>query len=793
MIPDLKLDRHMPPSFYSGLQWSPDGRLAVTCTKNTAGSTSILSGFELLTPVIAKQWRKQDNNDQRNRVENKNVKLEYHSEVSWAEGIRPRSRRWKNCVRDDISNITESNADGATDVTITDIIWSPLRTSITGGCLLAVLTSSLDAVIFIPPDNEADIARRPWRIGWILSNIIGEIENVPPSVDDDAEFGTPVGDKKVLERLRIHSIAWSAAIGTLDDHNRAMSILATGNEHGEIYLWRVQEDSLPEILGTAVLSTGWITSLKFSPPVQSKTQCDSITIHLAATTSGNELYILPIHTTSSTSIAVRFDPSQFVSSGPTSFNNITWHSQSNDILLCVAVRPRRVVLTTVQLDNYAFTTISRSTSIFVPAVGVLFQSPDPTRTQITILSMLGDVATIEYCVDDINPPPDVLSARLIKILEARSRAYLAIQDPIDHVKTTDTRITGVSTDSFQNATIMYTITPANRLRYPITSQQWSRLAFVNTDPADQFWEIVEAEIKSGHSISPRAVFWGAKIASLSQSGETEEEWVRKALAIVENKVVSESSGGNPTDLKTMIFSSAASFWRRILTCLYDWALSFGVGTEEQKNAALENVLQIRISLSVVILKQFLTIDNELRSTDPVSARVVYQFARYLAFVAARSATGRQDLVNLAFRVLQRIQVHGYAVQEEFGNLQKEEDQIMRDIGISGVISDIDEDGATNDKPDECEIEAKCVACGSLVEVKFDNDVLMAVCHGRGHVWETCSLTLLPLMDLHQRRCNLCSRKYVSKSYPSSSQDGLIGLILQASDVCVFCGETLYVM
>ncbi|KAK9430489.1 hypothetical protein V1505DRAFT_370924 [Lipomyces doorenjongii] len=792
MIPDLKLDRHMPPSFYSGLQWSPDGRLAVTCTKNTAGSTSILSGFELLTPVIAKQWRKQDNNDQRNGEENKNIKLEYHSEVSWAEGIRPRSRRWKNCVRDDISNITESNADGATDVTITDIIWSPLRTSITGGCLLAVLTSSLDAVIFIPPENEADISRRPWRIGWVLSNIIGGIENVPPSVDDDAEFGTPVGDKKVLERLRIHSIAWSAAIGTLDEHNRAMSVLATGNEHGEIYLWRVQEGSLPEILGTVALSTGWITNLKFSPPVQSKTQCGSITIYLAATTSGNELYIIPIHTTSGTSIAVRFDPSHLVSSGPTSFNNITWHPQSNDILLCVAVRPRRAVLTTVQPDINAFKAISRSQSIFVPAVGVLFQSPDPTRTQITILSMLGDVATIEYCIDNVNPPLDVLSARLIKILEARSRAYLAIQDPIDHVKTTDTRITGVSTDTFQNATIMYTITPANRLRYPITSQQWSRLAFVNTAPVDQFWELVEAEIKAGHSISPRAVFWGAKIASLSQSGETEEEWVRKSLAIVENKVVSESSSNNPVDLKTMMYSSASSIWRRILTCLYDWALSFGIGTEEQKNAAVENILQIRICLSQVILRQFLTIDKELRSTDPVSAGVVYQFARYLAIVAAKSVNGRQDLVNLAVRVLRRIQAHGYAVQEEIGNLQKEEDQIMRDIGISGVVSDTDEDGVTN-RPQECEIEAKCVACGSLVEVKFDNDAVTAVCHGRGHVWETCSLTLLPLMDLHQRRCNLCSRKYMSKSYPSSSQDGLIGQILQASEVCVFCGETVYVM
>ncbi|KAK9373614.1 uncharacterized protein V1513DRAFT_448683 [Lipomyces chichibuensis] len=692
-----------------------------------------------------------------------------------------------------ISNTTESNADGATDVTITDIIWSPLRTSITGGCLLAVLTSSLDAVIFIPPENEADISKRPWRIGWILSNIIGEIENVSPSVDDDAEFGTPVGDKKVLERLRIHSIAWSAAVGTLDEHNRAMSILATGNEHGEIYLWRVQEGSLPEILGTAVLSTGWITSLKFSPPVQSKTQCGSITIHLAATTSCNELYILPIHTTSSTSIAVRFDPSHLVSSGPTSFNNITWHSQSNDILLCVAVRPRKVVLTTVQLDKNAFTTISRPTSIFVPAVGVLFQSPDPTRTQITILSMLGDVTTIEYCIDDINPPPDVLSARLIKILEARSRAYLAIQDPIDHVKTTDTRITGMSTDSFQNATIMYTIAPANRLRYPITSQQWSRLAFVNTAPANQFWETVETEVRTGHSISPRAVLWGAKVASLSQSGEIEEEWVRKALAIVENKVVSESSSSNPVDLRTMMYSSAASFWRRILTCLYDWALSFGIGTEEQRNAAQENVLQIRICFSVVILKQFLTIDKELRSADAVSARVVYQFARYLAFVAEKSVTGRQDLVNLAVRVLRRLKAHGYAVQEEISSFQKEEDQIMRDIGISGVVSDTEEVEATNDSPQKCEIEAKCAACGSLVEVKFDNDTVMAVCKGRGHVWETCSLTLLPLMDLHQRRCNLCSRKYVSKSYLSSSRDGLIGLILQTSDVCVFCGDTLCVM
>ncbi|KAK9237675.1 hypothetical protein V1525DRAFT_403455 [Lipomyces kononenkoae] len=792
MIPDLKLDRHMPPSFYSGLRWSPDGRLAVTCTKNAAGSTSILSGFELLTPVIAKQWWKQDNGDARNG-EDKNGNLEYHSQVSWVEGIRPRSRRWHNCVHDEISDPTESNVDGATDITVTDIVWSPLRTSTAGGCLLAVLTSSLDVAIFLPPENEADLSRRPWRIGWILNNIIAEIENVPACQDDDTEFGTAVGDKKILERLRIHSVDWSAAISTPDKRNKSMSILAIGNEHGEIYLWRVQEGSPPAILGQTNLSTGWITSLKFSPPVQSKTQLDSVTIYLAAATSDNDLYILPIYTAARTPISITFSPPQLVASGLTSFSNITWHPESNETLLCVAVRPRRVVITAVQSDKKTFTTVSRSTSIVVPVVGVLFQSPDPIRTQITLLSMLGDVANIEYTIDEINPPSDVLSARLVKIVEARSKAYLAIQDPIHHIKTTDIRITGVSTDSLHNATIMYTIMPADRLRYPITSQQWSRLAVLNTSPAERFWEIVEAQIKSHQLIAPRAVYWGAKVTALSQSGETESEWVRRAVGTVEKTIASEASIDNPEDLKAMLSSCTKSCWRRVLTGLYQWALSFGDTTEELQKAAAENVREIRISLAVVILKQFLTIDREIRSTDTVSARVVYQFARYISFVASTSATGRQDLVDLAVHVLRRLQAQRYAVQEEMGNLLKEEDQIMRDIGISGVVSDVEEGGATNGRHEEKEMEAKCLACGSLVELKFDNDILKAVCRGPGHIWETCSLTLLPLMDLHQRRCNLCGRKYISKSYSSWGPEGLIGCILQAGDICLFCGETMYVM
>ncbi|KAK9371255.1 hypothetical protein V1509DRAFT_614082 [Lipomyces kononenkoae] len=787
MIRDLKLDRHTPPSFYSGLRWSPDGRLAVTCTKNTAGSTSILSGFELLTPVIAKQWWRQDNSDAKNG-EDKNLNLEYHSQVSWVEGIRPRSRRWNNCVKDDISDCTESNVDGATDVTVTDIVWSPVRTAATGACLLGVLTSSLDLAIFLPPENEADPSRRPWRVGWVLSNVIAEIEKVPACHDDDTEFGTPVGDKKILERLRIHSVDWSAAIGTPDEHNRSISILATGNEHGEIYIWRVQEGSPPEVLGQTNLSTGWITSLKFSPPVQSKDQVDSITIYLAAATSDNHLYILPITIADRMSISVTFDPPQLASSGPTSFSNIRWHPGSNDTLLCVAVRPRRAVIIAIQPDKKTVTTISRSTFIFVPVVGILFQSPDPTRTQITLVSMLGDIANIEYSIDDIKPPSDVLSARLLKILEARSKAYVAIQDQSHHIKTTDIRITGVSTDSLHNTTIMYTIFPADRLRYPITSQQWSRLAILNTSPAEQFWQTVEAQIKSRALIAPRAVYWGAKVTALSQSGETESEWVRRAVGIVENKI-SESRSNNPEDLKAMLFSSSTSCWRRILIGLYDWIMSFGDAADELQKSAVENARNIRISLAVVILKQFLAIDRETRFTDTVSAQVAYNFARYVSFVASTSSTGRQDLVNLAVHVLRRLQAQGYTVQEDIGNLQNE-DQIMRDIGISDVVSDIEQAGATEGRQD---VEAKCGACGSLVELKFDNDVLKAVCRGRGHVWETCSLTLLPLMDLHQRRCNLCGRKYVSSSFSSWGPEGLIGHILQDGNICVFCGETLYVM
>ncbi|KAJ8099175.1 hypothetical protein POJ06DRAFT_129872 [Lipomyces tetrasporus] len=794
MIPDLKLDRHMPSSFYSGLQWSPDGRLAVTCTKNLAGSTSILSGFELLTPVVAKKWCMQDNSDPKSG-EMKGVRLEYHSVASWAEGIRSRSKRWKNCVRDGASNSTESNADGTADVAITDMVWSPLWTSSSGGCLLLVLTSSLDAIIFLPPENEADMSRRPWRIGWILSNIVGEIEGVPPCDDDDAEFGTPVGSKKVLERLRIHSIAWSAAIGGLDVHHRAMSILATGNEHGEVYLWRVQEGSPPEILGSTAVSNDWITGLKFAPCVKSVTQPDSVTIYLAVATSGNELYILPIHTTPSTLLAVRFGLSHFASSGPTSFSNITWYPYPDNTLLCVAVRPRRVVLLSVQPDKNTVTTTLRSTSISVPVVGVLFQSSNPTRTQISILSMLGDVATIDYSIDDTNPPSDILSSRLTKLLETRARAYLAIQDPIDHISTTDTRVLGLSTDFFQNATIMYTIAPGKQLRYPITSQQWSRLALVNTAPntapGDIFWEIVEAKIKTGCTVSPRALFWGAKIVASTQSGEREEEWVRQALAIVQNKVVSESSTGYPADLQTVMFSSESSFWRRVLTCLYDWALSFG-NAEDLKPAAVDNIRQIRITLAVVILKQFLSI-RELR-TDPASVRVVYQYARYLAYFSSTCGTTDQERLELVLRVLRRIQAEGYSVQDEISDLQKEETQIMMDIGISGVVSDTDDDGAINEGPQEYGTEAKCVACGSLVELNFDNDIdLRAVCCSSEHMWQTCSLTLLPLMDLHQRRCNLCSRTYVCKSYLSSSMDTLISRIIHDSDVCVFCGETLYVM
>ncbi|KAK9467718.1 hypothetical protein V1512DRAFT_116922 [Lipomyces arxii] len=717
MIADTKLNRYTPSSFSAGLAWSSDGRLAIACTRITGGGIT-QSGVEIFRPDWLQSWDKKG--------------MQGGSVATWIETVQ-RIRRWKDGVDGVLG--TESTADGASDVAVTELAWSDVKNQKNGECCLGVLTSSLDVFLF----ESVEVDGKPMRMKASLSEIIGELENCRASEDDD-DYGTAVTSKETLLRLRLHSIAWSPNCGQSEERF-SFSIFATGNENGEVYLWRICESVL--LLDQVKVCDGWITHVKFSPVIS--TVGEKI-LYLTVAASNNVLHLISIFVNG---ITIKTGPVSIVCpTARSAYDAIAWHP-SNEIMLCAAARLDALVLVSISAADGAWVTSTHSISLFTPAMGIVFSS-NTDSGQVIAVSALGSVVGASYGEKvDFD-----LSTKLTRIFDARAKSYLASRN--ENIRPAEVRVLGLTTDPYRNLAIMYSVVTARQLRYPILSEMSSRISSIELSSED-FWDTVQG------GMSTRSVLVGAKFAA-RKSDQTEDEWLEMSIEALSRRAQNDQSG----------------YWRRILTALEEWSCVLSPSSEH-KSRVLENWRTIKADIAVQILTKFLEVCTS--EVDSRGGIVVYEYARYLTTIVLES--GRTETNSLVARVLSRLHNFGYEMADEMATVLSMERELMQDVGIVGMVSYDEKQVSASSGGEKHE---KCVACGSDLELRFLPDGFESVC-SNGHKWACCELTMLPLMSLHQRRCSICKRIFVS----TDSEEGFIGVILAMYYMCVYCGGTLYVM
>ncbi|KAL1927444.1 hypothetical protein VTP01DRAFT_3681 [Rhizomucor pusillus] len=105
-------------------------------------------------------------------------------------------------------------------------LWSPAGLSPTGGCLLTVITTKHRVQFYSEPTSVQNNAEWPLLID-ITDHLLDEY------LGGKAQFETP----EEFDRFRIFSGAWSQKI-VPHMSAEAAAVLALGNQHGEINLWR---------------------------------------------------------------------------------------------------------------------------------------------------------------------------------------------------------------------------------------------------------------------------------------------------------------------------------------------------------------------------------------------------------------------------------------------------------------------------------------------------------------------------------------------------------------------------
>ncbi|KAK9448264.1 uncharacterized protein V1518DRAFT_418476 [Limtongia smithiae] len=813
MIPDLRFSKHMTPAFHGSVSWSPEGPLVVTCMKRQGGGSGTVSGINLLSFAVGSHWGRSltdgqstasDQIGESDKTTKSKWKAEYVYEITWLDASLVRERQWlQSDVKEDV---VISIADRSTDLIILQMEWSPLRTTAARNSVLALLITPLDVVLMVPP-KRGNISSGPYTVGWVLSEIIYSLEGSPTNYAN-----------KTLLKMRLHSMDWSASCGPVSPDNSVFSLLATGNENGEIYLWSADGENTPQLLETiTVYEHTWITGLKFSPVVRDG---DNARVFIAVYTSKRSVHIVTLDiseiTTSSPKVMAAVPAECIVTSSRAEFTSLVWIPRAAATFYCIATVPGFATLLTVEGSGAANTMLEFPTGIYAPVSGaiVAYEAEEDAHV-VTLISAGGALNSAKIHASDgrVVPFYDAPNMTFAKQLESRKQLYLSTSPATAPVSAVETRVVGFSHDAYGGAAMLYTLTPADRPRYPIVSQQTSRLMFIPNTAAgaqDAFWDAVLRKYAKGDGqMSPRAMLWCAQMQAAAAGGVSAVVWVLQALDTVHARLQTVSGNVVATwveDMRTRMWFSESALWERVLASLYDWALSLLENKDDKEDAAaavtassnmmhshesnstmdpaiaavtaatanrgdeldricglrVTNQLYTRVGLATAIVNAGIS-DTDPPILDMPSCQVLYQHAQYLVHVAPRvGEVEGQRLKELAQSALDRIRSHG-------------------------VVHGGEE-----------EAEVKCVACGGFVEVIFDQESpggCIGMCRDTGHKWEVCALTLLPLMAMNQRHCSLCTVTAIAvgKDGVATVEGSLLERILRTVTICPFCGDLFYIM
>lgn len=466
-----------------------------------------------------------------------------------------------------------------------------------------------------------------------------------------------------------------------------------------------------------VCPSSWITHVKFSPPVQ--IQSNEFVIYIAAASSGNSVYLLTVRISKQDRqyIVTIDNPILLNETVLLSVTYIDWFKRdSDDRIVAIFAMPRNVFFAEVTEGLKTYKLVSVRTDLFTPIIGAGFEmiNNDNSILQVELISETAQTVIINYNFKNsaaMIAEDDQHSNSVSQHIMLKSRTYSSSMFSDSGVSSTEMRIHGVGSDFVGNSTFLYTISPTDRLRYPITSTQSSQIAFVSNLDLKRFWEAVETQFENGVGFSPRSILWAAKLSIFQTTISLEEEvrWVTESIDLILQKLdmISMNSvhllSSEINELSFFAFCSPAISWRRVLYTLYSWlsSASKGLLLSNIKESRDRNRLMIRLSLSMAVINRFLRMSQSKNSLqlDLSSQRIIHWHAQYI-----------QHAISVA-------------------------DELLHDA--SEILSQYSQLGGTQFAQNS-EIEIECVACCGSVQIKFqgpdDSDECVGVCRKAGHVW-----------------------------------------------------------
>ncbi|KAK7202486.1 hypothetical protein BZA70DRAFT_285902 [Myxozyma melibiosi] len=774
MISDVTIERHLPPSFFGGIALSNDGNIITSCFR-ASGGVIRTPGIQTISPVVGKVWKSTTSSGQSGLSEETTSTVtgklaELHGAVPdfdlssvWLDSaVLGIDRKWINALDGVDTMDTDSLSDGLGFDVPTDMVSSPLRTYTAARSVLAILWTKLEVSIICPAAAES----RQQTVSWKLSETIARLEKLSYDPGDDRVYVT---SRTTLERLRLHSIDWSTNLGTLTKNNFAFSLLATGNEHGELCLWHLHPTSGPQQLAAILISeSSWITLVKFSPPTADPSSPDNVTIYITAATSHNELYLLPVHVSNcSTEPTIQIDtPLLLCEKFSSAITHLHWCKGVNGILIALASSPRHTRIVGFKVNKHdARNLVSVKPDIFTPIVGARSNWINTDSAVCTeLVSATGQTVTVRYdyesgtasIVDELEHPSLIAQQIAFKTRTYSSSTFAEISPSLIEM-----RVYGSAVDQFGIAACLYTLSPSDRLRYPIISNQSSHIAFAYDMDLTTFWDTVERSFGNGDLFSPRAVFWAAKLSAFNAkvSLENERKWIASSIEVVSRKLEScPSALSDENSLRRFYLYSYSPLWRRVLNILYSWSKS--ASTEDADAADIQqsqrqNLLAIRSEFAVAVLSHFLQMGKNGSEMDISSRRVLHYHSQFLS-LAISICDGAPILWP-----------------ETLTHYQQTIGSPNTDIGFI------------------------CVACEGLIEIQFQanrgDEFCVGVCRKMGHRWAICPITFTPLMSLHQRKCNFCGGKAVAADFFAEESESFAAGVLRVCDTCLYCGNILQTM
>ncbi|KAK9472234.1 transcription factor IIIC subunit delta N-term-domain-containing protein [Dipodascopsis tothii] len=756
MIPDLKLSRVYPSNYGAALRWSADGRLAVAAE----------GVVEIITPRITKT---------------RALEAEYDYTQAVVGG-RDAGLAWTNCVQADPAGESDSLTDVDFERRVADVAWSPSGIDEYRGCLLAVLTTAHRIAVYSP--GRANPAIAPWTAVHDINALAAAADSLP---------STDVTELAALRRLRFHAVAWSHALGP------GQCLLASGNEHGEIVLWRVSAQGTVFDARLAV-SQHWIKSIKLSVPA-----AGADVFFLAAATAGGELVLCALSDDGS------FGESRvlFSARGPVFFE---WARTPEPVLVCTVPGAIHVFFAAHG------TALTHDCPAFVfPTAGIVF-APDaldgPARVTVTAVSVLGHTETVAVALAErtlVAPAPDDAAA-VERALELRARVYVRSLSAGDGVTAAETRVFGVDSDHNGDASVLYTLSNLDRLKYPINSKLWSRVAFLQLREFDPLDLCLRYPFDA---YAPRRLLWTLIGLTRTRREEDRPAYVQTLADAIAERAAAAAAADAPlaavadaTELAAALAGrllAQSLFWRRLLLGLLGWAAGAAADADGR---AYELAAQIQVGFMHAVAAQAVPLlEAGGLAATPLSARLLQLYARLLILrrqqveQGALPALARDSSVMTsdALRMLHYLRrAHGHDIGDELRQLRGLGTATEHGTMVDNAIIDQQSQYAEDEPAESAGARGgggatdACIACGAEIGLALDGHVISRC--GSGHVWDRCAVTQLPLVALGQRQCAGCGRKAVAlEAVGGEPADSFARLVLDVSASCLYCGERYFQM